>query len=306
MLKRLFASRSDNHDFGASAAKKEPHVFLLAPTQRSGTNYLFNMLVETGLCRRPESNVAAGEDFFLHYSHLLMKYIDEVGQRRSKMDFLSAEEAQAAQDQLLNSIGRTLNSLVGKANGVPIVTKTPSTRNVANVFSVFPDARLILLCRDGRDTCNSLYRSGMAKSWKSAFANWADRANEAVEFAGSPDRPNTTNGPIKWVRYEDAVRDPRAICLEMAEFLELDATKINWNGLSNLKVYGSSEAGGSRDSWTYKTERMDKSFNPIGRWHNWNTSRVALFKKLANQQLLDLGYETDPRWSAKRSLHAES
>lgn len=296
VLKKLISVLGEGGSQGHCEHNVAGPVFLLAPSQRSGTNYLYNMLIETGICRRPEIDVTTGEDFFLHYSDLLMQYVDEIGHRRAKMDFLSAEQAQEARDFLVSRLGDTLAGLFGKTSNVPILAKTPSTQNIANTFTLFPASKLIILCRDGRDTCHSLHRSGMAKSWRAAFENWAKGVDEAVQFVGTPGNPAAVSGPVKWIKYEEAVEDPRGTCGELASFVGRSYDDINWKGLKNLKIYGSSESGGDRKDWAYKTERQHLSFQPIGRWHDWNNSRIRSFKKVANQQLIDLGYEQDRHW----------
>ncbi|MGI9514585.1 MAG: sulfotransferase [Anderseniella sp.] len=296
MLKKLFGVRGVGGQHSHSEHHPAEPVFLLAPSQRSGTNYLFNMLVETSICRRPETSITAGEDFFVHYSDLLMQYVDKIGDRRAEMDFLSAEQAQEARDILLCRLGETLAGLIGKTSDVPILVKTPSTRNIANIFTLFPASKLIILCRDGRDTSHSLHRSGMAKTWKAAFESWAQGVDEAIQFAGAPGNPAATPGPVKWIKYEEAVEDPRSTCRELATFVGRSCDNINWDGLRKLEIYGSSESGGDRKNWTYKTEKQADSFQPIGRWREWNRSRIRSFKKAANQQLIDLGYEQDAGW----------
>lgn len=294
MLGGLF--KRDKDETPMSELDGDDHVFLVSPCKRSGTNFLYNMLIKTKICRYPQSDLTKGEDYILYFSNHLLEYVDRFTEQRAQLDFVSTEQLQETREVLLVKLGQTLGGLVGQRNEVPIVVKTPSTKNISNVFSLFPNSRLIILYRDGRDTCHSLFNSGMAKSWKVAFETWASGVDEAIEFAGPPSKPALASERIMWIKYEDAIAEPRETCLKLAGFLGRGKKTINWPGLDEVKIYGSSEFGGGRKNWNWNLTEPTKNFEPVGRWRGWSRSRMHTFKRIANKQLIDLGYEDRENW----------
>ncbi len=277
--------------------KKRPDlVFILSPIGRSGTNYLRALMIRSKLCQAPIGNTLAAEDWLLAHSHHLLRYADSVKQKQMLASRADRTIYHLEESVLLRHIGDAIRKTIRYKNSRPVALKTPSSEGVANIFNLFDDARLIMLVRDGRDTCQSNCRSGFTESYADAFQIWRDRVIQMTDFAGVYAK-NCKNPLVLWVKYEEAVNTPEATVRRIAGFLGKGDAKLDMSGIQNLPIFGSSELGRTpTDEFVYQTQPAKQGFNPIGRWKAWPPEVKILFKKTANKQLVDLGYETDESW----------
>ncbi len=277
-------------------AKRPDLVFILSPIGRSGTNYLRALMIGSKLCQVPLGNTNSVEDWLITYSPLLIRYAESV--KQSQMLASGADPAICNLEEalMLRHLGDAIRKTIRYKDSRPIALKTPSSEGVANIFNLFDDARLIMLVRDGRDTCQSNYRSGFTSSYADAFQIWRDRVIQMTDFAGVY-AINATNPLVLWVKYEDAVNNPEATVRRIARFIGEDDAKLDMNGIQELPIFGSSELGRtSKDEFVYQYLPAKSGFNPIGRWKSWPPEVKILFKQMANDQLVDLGYEKDESW----------
>jgi Sulfotransferase family len=137
--------------------------------------------------------------------------------------------------------------------------------------------------RDGRAVVQSAMDT-FGWEFDGACCAWADAARRFQQIE-SP-RAN------RWrlMRYEDLVDDVAGELRAIFEWLELDATRYDFEAAHNLPVRGSSAFG--RDGHTVHREAVakDASFAPKERWRPWSAAQLARFDWLAGAELVELGY----------------
>src|SRR3954447_3515913 len=96
--------------------------------------------------------------------------------------------------------------------------KTPHyVHHVDQLLQLWPDARFVVLVRDGRDVALSLKRMPFGPNNAWAAAPWWARGIQAGEKA-QRQHPHK----VKTIRYEDLVAEPRQTVQAVCEFLDLD------------------------------------------------------------------------------------
>jgi hypothetical protein len=200
-----------------------------------------------------------------------------------------------------------------------VFLKDPSVRNIDRFFDVFPEAKLILLVRDGRDNVASSVRAGLAKRATTTFAekskmrinnllrrdfrtaanDWAGAVRRIVEFDEKfRATPLATRYMI--LRYEDIYRNPRPMAERLFQFMEVPFDSSILDAVENAEVVGSSffGASGKEDATkpNWKATPKTEAFQPMGRWKDWTVLERNLFKRIAGEQLIRMGYEQNPDW----------
>ncbi len=213
-------------------------LFILAPTRRSGTNFLANALRVTGICEFPSLEVLAKEDYLVAHIELLAAYAD-----RAMQDWKRAERnstiLMSRRRQLLEELGQGIVRMIGASGddaGRRVMLKTPSSRGLELLPDVFPQAQVLLLVRDGRDSTESAMRSGFAPNYTAAFSEWASGAQRILDFTRQ--RGLEWGESWKLVRFEDLVTQPAETLQTIASFLGADASSLDADKLRSLPVYG--------------------------------------------------------------------
>lgn len=272
-------------------------VFLISPTARSGTNYVRYLLIESGICERPKSPILQAEDWYLPNSDLLQKFIANVRNSQPKAAHApGGTESDLLAAQLFREFGEALKRSVHARGGKPVLLKTPSARNVANFFALYGTEKLLIVVRDGRDTCESFYRSEFVERREDAFRLWADMAQELAAFLNEI-RGTDLERHVHLVHYEDCVARPAGEVQKMAAWLGRPVEDVDTDSLNDLPVYGSSQLNRTADGrFQWAIAPAPEGFNPVGRWRDWPDSVRRSFKAIANGPLVAFGYETDDTW----------
>ena len=200
-----------------------------------------------------------------------------------------------------------------------VFIKDPSVKHIDQFFELFPDAKLLLLVRDGRDNVASTVKAGLAvrasttavdqarmrlnhilrRDFAAAARDWAAGVTRIVKFDEQfKSTPLASRYMI--VRYEDIFRNPRPMAERMFSFMEVPFDDRILEAVENAEVVGSSFYGSSgqedarKPNWTAtpKTE----AFQPTGRWKKWSAAEKSLFKRIAGPQLVRMGYEENMTW----------
>lgn len=260
-------------------------IFVLGLTRRSGTNFVFQLL-----SLHPDVVPAKRimEDFALHDAELLREYARRVRAHwNPRWGFSDDVEA-----RLLRALGRGLSAFLSDealapaaAAGRPLF-KTPSVRNLGLFFELFPAASLLVLVRDGRDVVESHLRS-FGGSFEGASRAWRDAARTLLDF----ERAQRDRARHRVVRYEDLVRDPAGTLKDLLPFLELDASRFDFEAARALPVYGSSSFRGESAELHWQPVAKTEAFDPLGRWQSWGRYRRQRFAWLAGEPMVALGYE---------------
>jgi hypothetical protein len=256
-------------------------IFILGISQRSGTNFLFDLLLLHPDCGAPSTN---WEDFLVDKSDLLIRYVSSVysGWRRRG----TGQEVEALlYEQLGNGLISVLASRIKEKR---VVTKTPSVRNLSHFFKLFPRAYLLILTRDGHSVVESRVRT-FGESYETAMRKWAEGADTIHRFCQSADG---VHGKYLIVRYEDVWSEPEQELRRIFDFVGLEADQYDFNAATHMPVRGSSvfhREEKERIHWTPVEKTPD--FDPLSRANQWSRSTHERFDWIAGQKLVALGYE---------------
>ena len=278
-------------------ASKQHPIFVLGILQRSGTNYLNNLLL---LHPDVKSPGLVWEDFFLAHGDLLASYIESV-QRRWPQQWAEEVGAELGPKALLRYMGNGLVEFIEAqyrnrlAKGVypaperapvSLVTATPCVHNLHLFFDLFPDAAPIIIVRDGRAVVESGVRS-FGWDYDEAMRMWAKGARRIQAFCGNPEY----EGRFLLLRYEDLYTRTSEVIGKVLDFLQLDRSCYDFAAAENLPVMGSSELVDSEDCVHWNAVNKPADFNPLARANQWGDALNSRFAWIVGKQMQELGYE---------------
>ena len=162
--------------------------------------------------------------------------------------------------------------------------KTPAyLSHVDELAELWPEARFVILVRDGRDVALSVMRLpfgannawAAARSWKHAV-----RLGREAEQC-HPERVLT-------VRYEDLAQDPETLVPRVCAFLALDY------GTQMLAIERTDRAKIVQDqSGWFTNVWAGINTTAVGKWRREMTpGQLRTFERVAGEELRELGYET--------------
>jgi len=100
---------------------------------------------------------------------------------------------------------------------LPWISKEPAYgESVDRVFQLMPDARLVVLVRDGRDVALSAVRAGWSAGLLEAAERWAEGVRPAMEAIG-----RAPEGSVLIVRFEELCAEFDSTMARICGFLEL-------------------------------------------------------------------------------------
>jgi protein-tyrosine sulfotransferase len=261
-------------------------IFILGILPRSGTNYLWDLLRLHPSCAAARSPVR--EDLFLEHSDLLE---DFVGSVRASWDPRWGAFPDDIDQQLLASLGQGLLSFLSEDRQRRLLTKSPSIRNIARFFSLFPNSQLLILVRDGRSVVQSCMTT-FGWDLERGARSWARAADEISAFIRSVPRKYADRFLL--VRYEDLIEDLGGSLSKILFFLELDEGGFDWDGATRLPVRGSSTyLGPGHHSIHWDPIPRGPDFDPLERWRVWSQEQHLRFEWIAGDQLRRLGYRSE-------------
>ena len=172
-----------------------------------------------------------------------------------------------------------------------LVEKTPNNIfYVPFIRSVFPKAKLLSIYRDGRDVvvsekCHKHRKGKTTWSLEKSIGMWRDAIRAQMEYAD--------NYGIFTVCYEELLSNGSILVGKILEFLNLP-TDIETNE-KMLHTSSISFLTGRKEGQEDQNSFYRKGVS--GDWRNHLTeSGQALFKSLAGDLLIRLGYEKDHNW----------
>jgi hypothetical protein len=161
--------------------------------------------------------------------------------------------------------------------------KTPAyLGHVDEIFAVWPDAKLLVMVRDGRDVALSVRRLPFgANNVYSAATDWVRgiRAGRAAEHRHP--------GSVLTVKYEDFVSDPIEELRRVCEFLSLTFS----DDMLRLDSVPRSKLAQDQQHWFAKIWRgIDNS--SVGKWRLEMSLRdQRIFDAVARTELTEMGYD---------------
>lgn len=273
----------------APEAYKPVPIFVLGVLERSGTNFLSDLL-----CLHPDCDKAAPvhEAFFHFEADLLEKYARRTVTKWPERWGLS----KSGVDDLLASLGRGLldylhTTAEASSSHRRIVTKTPSVKNLGLFPRLFPSVPAVVLMRDGRSVVESGVRS-FGYSYEGQTRKWAWAARLIADTVATPaDGLSDDSWPFLLVRYEDLVMDPEPQLRRIFAFTGLDVERYDFAAVEQLPVRGSSTLRGGNRDLDWEPVAPPEDFSPLERWRGWTPARHARFNWLGGRELVTFGYE---------------
>lgn len=259
-------------------------IFVLGIEQRSGTNWLRDLLACHPGCR-PVGALA--EDSLLRMSGHLVAYADAVSAAWNPAWPLPASPRERLLAALGEGLCAFLAELAGGEGAVRPLTKTPSLVGAEHFAALFPGAQLVVVVRDGRAVAASGARS-FGDDLDDWARRWADGARRLAALAAS--EPPARRRHLV-VRYEDLAEHLELELRRVLAFLGLDEARFDWARAKHLPVRGSSELRSQGDApvhWT-PVERTPE-FEPLARFAGWTPGQHERFNWLAGRYLAPLGY----------------
>jgi hypothetical protein len=259
-------------------------IFILGIAQRSGTNYLHDLLALHPDCATREPRTA--EDYLLRDSDKLCEYA------RSLAQFWEAHwQIRGQEPAILEALGSGLRSLISAAaSGKRVLTKTPCVYNIAHFPRLFPGAPLLIIVRDGRAVAESAHRS-FQQPYEYSARMWAYGAKLIKSFVESQGTP--AGAPHLLLRYEDVVQNVRGEMARVLDCLRLDAARYDFQAAENLPVRGSSVYRGARRDLHWDPVPKTEAFNPLNRFEHWSRAMHSRFNWMAGEELKYFGYSPD-------------
>lgn len=187
--------------------------------------------------------------------------------------------------------------------------KSPRVKETYLWQLAFPNAKIALLCRDGRDNViSSIKASNDRRNWHKTshkvkkkfnfysgryFLNFTkDWAEKARIFSSIEENSN-----LKKFKYEE-LNDSFEGIKTLLEFYKLDHTSENVEKCLGAPVMGSSYGVENKQvtkpNWQPDYDKSKFSFT--GKWGHWKSRKKSIFKKIAGSELIDLGYEENNKW----------
>jgi len=273
-------------------------VYIASPTQRSGTNFLNNVLkLHTNLFVPDEGNLP-NEQFLYSFSHHLEAYATETVSLWGKWLNESQDVMDTHAKELMHHLGNGLLQYFYEytPKEKTLLLKTPDAGNLHNFFHLFPHGKLIILVRDGRDTVDSFVKSwGGQTIFKKMCERWSqriDQVNKVIEQANHSNKKNS----YLLVRYETLNQDTSNQVKLMLDFLGLSPEKYQWDALEKIPVLGSSSFTGNQPGVHWKPMEKGDTFVPTEKWMHWSNEKKQIFKKYAGKNLIKMGFATDNDW----------
>lgn len=260
-------------------------VFLISPTQRSGSTFMHNLLALHPDLEALSDLPGMPQEFFLHsYAAALKAYTEKTMATWENWVEDPAQRQEKGQ-HLIKSIGSGIMNGLYSGEG-RILLRAPDAHGIDHIFHLFSTATVIMLVRDGRDTVASFHNSWGSDSVFSLFCTrWAARVSEMLAFQEKATREGYDRQVIL-IKYEDFLTELQAPLNALMTRLDLSIEKFPLDQARELPIFGSS----TEESVHWNPVVKTSQFNPTGRWHDWSARQQKTFSKIAGDMNKKLGY----------------
>jgi hypothetical protein len=194
--------------------------------------------------------------------------------------------------------------LLKKNNKQLCCEKTPQhLLSVEKILLLYPDAKIVHLIRDGRDTVNSLIKmpwrpEGLLNN--SRF--WKQYAKIGLELN---DKYSKAKNNFITIKYEDLLRTPDSTIRILCEFVQINFEESMLSKNTSTSTVDESNIFSSwESSWKHKAmEELDST--RVGAWHKELSSQdQTLINWHLKKELLALGYKPEEaKLSSKDKLN---
>ncbi|OLF77263.1 hypothetical protein AWH61_10135 [Alteromonas sp. W12] len=243
-------------------------LFIVSPLNRSGTNFLANLILETGEFQMPKG---INEDYFSVYSDNLTRYVDSTIKHWSKP---FSDPKSKEKDEILAEFGDVLLNRAKKkcVNEKRLLLKCPRPNNIENVFKLFPTAKVLFCIRNGKSTVDSFEKSFNHYTFKDIVDLWAKGCREIDKCVSR--YPNAGN--VLVINYEDIVRAEHSTIEKINSFCNL--TKgLSKDSIENLPIFGSSTNKNDENKLHWSPVKKTSNFDPLSRGNDWGWTKRMLY-----------------------------
>ena len=212
-------------------------------------------------------------------SELLLPFtghLDAVYRKARRFKGKNWLEAQAVdRDEFFIHLGKGIDALYSsRAAGRHWLEQTPSnTWALPNIHRILPAARFLFIHRDGRQVVESM-TSMWRWSFRKAVRTWQQANRLALDFERS--QPGTTLR----ISYEDLVENTEPELLRIWQFLGLKPCPDSLRFIVEKQPINASPQHQGQGS----LQKLEP------RYGQWSWSRRRLFRKIAAEQMAELGY----------------
>jgi len=174
-----------------------------------------------------------------------------------------------------------------------LVEKSPNhIYTIPLIREVFPNARFICVLRDGRDVAVSVRAATKSwmKAWKNSFGHSLRYSAQAWKTAVRRARQEAQNLGDHYmeIRYEEIHENPIPAYQQIFEYCHIPYNDDILEGIYKATDFSQNYKGG------------EAKFRRGGRVGDWKKSfsliDKLIFKKIAGDMLIELGYEYDKKW----------
>lgn len=281
-------------------------IILLGQRVRSGTNFVGSTLSMHPDVVTIPLDKSLGE-FNLFRSRTIAFEFNDVANSSFGMD-LSNDDLKMYLEAYGASWIRFLKTKYEIPDQKTIFIKTYVIHNIDLWKMSFPDAKIAVICRDGRDNViSSVKASNDSRGWfsiglklKKAFnytsgrsfikhtKAWVETAEKVNEIMHTKD--------VKVFKYEE-LNDSEDGIMELLSYYGLRVDNEILGKCMNAPVVGSSfryNSTHSKPNWTADVDKTKYHFTK--KWIHWGLLKKNIFKILASKAMKQLGYEGDTNW----------
>ncbi|ADM09426.1 hypothetical protein PB2503_06802 [Parvularcula bermudensis HTCC2503] len=281
------AERTHLRNVASSAQVSPPNkrmIFLYGVMPRSGTNYLFELLL-----RHPQIVKSA-----IPFDELPVLAAPEVyDEPRRMIGRLHSPSAEAFQpmEWMTFSVSGLRNRLLDLApdDSVTLI-KEPHAFNLDLLSTVFPLDQYILIARDGRYVVDSFKRTFaqqiLGRTFEDICLEFKAAAEKMLEV-----RAALPEEKVRYVQYEQCVRHPKDTISSLTDWIGGLDRPPSEEDLASIPVLGSStHSKRTKGQVSWEPVEADESFDPTSRKLDWSEEYTSTFERICGDVNRRLGY----------------
>ncbi|PZW39072.1 sulfotransferase family protein [Mesonia algae] len=283
-------------------------IILLGLRVRSGTNFVGTTLKQHPDIQTIPPNTSLGEFNLFRDEYITNKVFYNI----SKRSFASGVK-QEDLPHFMKLYGELWQEfLLNKFKLDPKKTlflKSPRVQETHLWQLAFPNSKIVLLCRDGRDNViSSIKASNDKRNWHTI----SDKIKKKVNYFSGRNFINSTRDwsrnaiiynsiletdNLRKMKYE-SLNDSFEGIKGLLNFYNLDNNEAVVKKCLSAPVIGSSYGINNKEMIkpNWKPDYDKSKFNFVGKWQGWNSYQKLVFKVIAGRELKGLGYEVNDDW----------
>lgn len=273
-------------------------VYIVSPTQRSGTNFLGNLMERHPSLQAPYGAELPMEQCLYSYSHFIRNYCYKTVSTWKKWveggDVVLERHAKMMMKHMGSGLLDYFSTFIEKDR--TLLMKTPDAGNLDNFFHLFPQGKVVILVRDGRDTMESFSKSwGGSGAFRQMSKRWSQRVDTILKFQQQADEAGYSDQYL-FVTYDNLNQNTADELRRVFNFLNIEPALYPWDEVDKVPILGSSAYKSNDEQVHWKPVEKTKDFRPSQKWVKWNGRKKAAFKAAAGENLVKLGFAKNNDW----------